>query len=78
MKTDYTYCANKGTCLHRRACLRWLGNYSDEEVKELMNNHRAEFLDDGYCMDSVPYPFDALDRFRLSDGSEFKNGFTNS
>lgn len=70
MKTDYAYCLNKNTCIHRRGCKRWIGNYKDEEVEELRQGGRAEFLDDAYCINSVPHKFDNLDRFRLSDGSE--------
>ncbi len=69
MNVDYTYCANEDTCLHRRGCKRWVGNYTNEEVKELVNSHRDKYLDAGYCLDDIPYKYDSLDRFRNSDGS---------
>jgi hypothetical protein len=84
MKTDYTYCANEDTCLHRRACLRWLGNYSDEEVKELYTeNSFVDEVDDTKCVPNYKdinctNDFHFLDRFRLSDGSEFKNRYSNT
>ena len=70
MKTDYAYCTNENTCIHRRGCKRWIGNYEDNYIEEI--KHRLEFLDDAYCLDSIPYPFDSLDRFRNSDGSKIK------
>lgn len=70
MKANYTYCNNENTCIHRRGCKRWVGNYEDDYVEEV--KHRLEFLDDSYCLDSTPYPFENLDRFRNSDGSEMK------
>ena len=76
MKLDYLYCANKDTCIHRRGCKRWLGNYPDEEVKELYTESRfVNEIDDEDCMrgdmdcDNVKYPFDMLVRFRNSDRS---------
>jgi len=73
MKNDYSYCINEDTCIHRRGCRRWLGNYEDEAVKEQYTENRfVDEVDSAYCMDSVPYPFDCLDRFRLSDGSPLK------
>ncbi len=76
MKTDYAYCSNKGTCIHRRGCRRWVGNYPDEEVKELVNTNRAEYINDEDCLpdySNTDFPsnnFDLLDRFRLSSGEE--------
>lgn len=78
MTTDYAYCLNQDTCIHRRGCKRWVGNYEEEAVKELSNSGRDEYVDDINCMredienDNVKYPFDMLDRFRGSDGSELK------
>ena len=72
MNIDYTYCKIDNSCIHRRGCKRWIGNYEDEAVKELNDSGRASYLDCGYCMDSVPYKFDSLDRFRNSDGSPSK------
>ena len=73
MNVDYTYCLNKDTCIHRRGCKRWLGNYTDEAVKELYTENR--FVDEinfKDCINSKPYPYDSLDRFRLSDGSPLR------
>ena len=72
MKTDYSYCLNKDTCVHRLGCKRWIGNYEDEAVKELKESGRDEYVDDAYCLDDTPYRFDCLDRFRLSDGREME------
>lgn len=69
MKTDYTYCLNQDTCIHRKGCKRWVGNYPDEEVKELSNTGRDEYIDDSLCLD-IDDKFNLLDRFRLSDGGE--------
>ena len=69
MKTDYTYCLNQDTCIHRRGCRRWVGNYSNEQAKELANSCRDEYIVDKDCMESEPMPFALLDRFRGSDGS---------
>lgn len=68
MKSDYAYCTDEDTCIHRRGCRRWIGNYTDDEVKELYTKSRfVDEVDSAYCMDSIPYPFDAFDRFRNSD-----------
>lgn len=79
MRTDYIYCFVKNECLHRRGCKRWIGNYSEEEVKELYSKCRfVSEVDYEDCImedmdyDNVKYPFDMLDRFRLSDGTEIK------
>ena len=78
MKPDYTYCNNENTCIHRRGCKRWIGNYSDDEVKELYTESRfIDEVDDEDCMNSHSVydnvmPYFMLDRFRLSDGSNFK------
>ena len=78
MKPDYTYCNNENTCIHRRGCKRWIGNYSDDEVKELYTESRfIDEVDDEDCINSNSVydnvmPYFMLDRFRLSDGSNFK------
>ena len=73
MNKDYTYCFNEDTCIHRRGCKRWLGNYSEDEVEELYSGNRLKSdLDSTCCLDDIPYPYDSLDRFRLSDGSPLK------
>lgn len=79
MKTNYTYCINKDTCIHRRGCKRWVGNYTKEEAIEESNNNINGYIDDYDCIhedfdyDNVKYPYDMLDRFRLSDGTDFKD-----
>jgi len=78
MKTDYAYCLNEGTCIHRRGCLRWVGNYTNEEVKELVCTGRDQYVNDEDCRpdySKTDFPdknYDLLDRFRLSNGEDFK------
>lgn len=78
MKTDYTYCLVKNECLHRRGCRRWIGNYSEEEVKELYSKCRfVSEVDYEDCINSHNVydgvmPYFMLDRFRYSDGTEMK------
>lgn len=76
MKTDYSYCLNQDTCIHRRGCKRWVGNYPEEEVIELSNTGRDEYIDDKDCLPNYKdvnceKSFDLLDRFRDSDGSDY-------
>ena len=74
MKKDYLYCINENTCIHRRGCKRWVGNYTDKEAIEESDNNANGYVDDYDCMrcdddyDNVKYPFDMLDRFRSSLG----------
>jgi len=83
MNKDYTYCANENTCIHRRGCKRWVGNYPDDEVKELYTEDRfVNEIDETKCIPdysdvNCTNDFGMLDRFRLSTGESFKNGFTN-
>lgn len=78
MKNDYAYCQNKDTCIHRRGCTRWVGNYSDEEVHEFYTENRSiEEIDESKCIPNYKdvdceNMFDFLDRFRLSDGRPFR------
>lgn len=78
MNIDYTYCLNEATCIHRRGCKRWVGNYSDDEAKELYTSSRfIDEIDENKCIPSYndeecENDFHFLDRFRLSDGSEVK------
>ena len=73
MNKDYRYCRNQNTCIHRRGCKRWIGNYAyDEAVEEANNNIRGYVADDS-CIDSHKrdtsiMPYYMLDRFRLSNG----------
>jgi hypothetical protein len=80
MKLDYSYCLNQNlqTCIHRRACKRFVGNYTDEEVAELFNSKRDSYINDEDCKPNYQdkdceNSFAFLDRFRFSDGSEFKD-----
>lgn len=66
MKLDYSYCLNQDTCIHRRGCKRWIGNYTDEEAIFIADNV-FEYVDDKNCMENL---FDLLDRFRLSSGED--------
>ena len=79
MKADYTYCLNKDTCIHRRGCKRWVGNYSEEQVHKLYSENRfvsevdyEDCMFECYDYDNTKHAFDMLDRFRLSDGTEMK------
>lgn len=68
---DYTYCLNSGYCIHRKGCKRWIGNYSDKESIEIKKN--IMFINDESCISedkNSKMPYDMLDRFRNSDGSE--------
>jgi len=76
MNFDYTYCLNEDTCIHRRGCKRWIGNYSNDEAKELSNSKRDSYIDDKECLPDYndidnDNGFKLLDRFRLSDGNPF-------
>lgn len=73
MKTDYAYCLDKGTCIHRRDCRRWVGNYTDKERKDMANTNRGQYINDGDCVPdysdvNCTNDFSELDRFRNSDG----------
>jgi hypothetical protein len=75
MNNDYTYCLNKDeTCIHRRGCKRWVGNYSDDEVRELYTENRfVSEVDETKCIPNYKDEycennFEFLDRFRMSDG----------
>lgn len=77
MNKDYAYCINQSTCLHRRGCLAWLGNYSEQEAEDILDNC-YEYIDDTKCIPDLKdvnctndYGF--LDRFRYSDGTEMEN-----
>ena len=77
MKYNYTYCLNGGSCIHRRGCRRWVGNYSleDENKIKAMSNLK---VDESKCVPNYSdvncdNSFGMLDRFRFSDGTKFKN-----
>lgn len=74
MKSDYTYCLNKRTCIHRRGCKRWIGNYSDKEVHKLYTICLfVTEVDETKCIPnlkdiSCENDYHFLDRFRSSVG----------
>lgn len=76
MNIDFAYCLDEGDCIHRRGCKRWIGNYTDEEAKELADSGRDVYVDDEDCMredyehDNVKHAFYMLMRFRSSTGEE--------
>lgn len=78
MNKDYTYCLDENKCIHRRDCKRWIGNYLDDEVKKLYaDNIFIDEVDFTKCIpnykdNDCTNNFKFLDRFRFSDGSEFK------
>lgn len=71
MNADYTYCLST-ECIHRRGCRRAWINYSNEEKSAIFATGRLSTLIDIDCIESKPYPYANLDRFRLSDGTEIK------
>lgn len=68
----YKYCLNQNTCIHRRGCKRWVGNNSDKFADEESNKNIFGYIDDEDCMRNDEVPFNMIDRFRYSDGSEMK------
>jgi len=72
MNLDYSYCLNEHTCIHRRSCRKWLGNYDEGELILLFSSNRDKYISDKECINSEPLPFEMLERFRLSDRSEIK------
>lgn len=68
MKLNYSYCLNQDTCIHRRGCKIWIGNYTDEEAIFVAHNV-FDYADDKNCMKEL---YVDLDRFRLSRGEYLK------
>ena len=73
MNKDYLHCMNQDTCIHRRGCKRWIGNYTDDEAIEEADNNIIGYVDDEACINSHLFydgamPYLMLDRFRLSNG----------
>lgn len=68
MDIDYLYCIVENQCIHRRGCQRWIGNYSDEYAIEESNTNVDGYINHEKCINSEPYPFAELDRFRNSTG----------
>ncbi len=70
MKTDYAYCLNEYTCIHRRGCRRWIGNYTEQQNKALVATGREQYINDEDCIPSdeaCENNYGLLDRFRLSN-----------
>jgi hypothetical protein len=82
MKTEYKYCKNDCSCIHRRACARWIYNYSYLKFHETIEDKNTSYINEEKC---IPNLFDInckndykyLDRYRLSNGEEFKTKETN-
>jgi len=73
-----TYCDVDNSCIHRRGCKLWLGNYDEEYAKEVKNSFNASLVDVKRCIPDYQdkentNQFEMLDRFRYSDGREFNN-----
>lgn len=71
MTTDYLYCLDQDTCIHRYGCLRWVGNYSEDEVIEESTINLHGYVDTTHCIPnlsdiSCTNCYDLLDRFRDS------------
>ncbi|MCK5537590.1 MAG: hypothetical protein KAI79_12240 [Bacteroidales bacterium] len=64
MITDYAYCLNKDTCLHRQGCKRWIGNYTNDEAKELCNTGRDEYVNDAECINAET-PFSLFEILKI-------------
>lgn len=70
MNKDYVYCIVENTCIHRRGCRRWIGNYSDELAIEESDANINGYIDYKACISSEPHPYGKIDRFRNSTGIE--------
>jgi len=74
--SEYKFCDNKDTCIHRRGCKRWVCNYcEDVEAKNgYVDDYECtiEYYENDCGDDHIKYAFDMLDRFRYSDGSEMR------
>ena len=82
LKDDYTYCLNEDTCMHRRGCRRWIGNYTDDQAIQESDENTEGYVDESKCIPNYKDKectnvFGFLDRFRLSTGEPFATGFTN-
>jgi hypothetical protein len=63
MMQDITYCEG-GSCIHRRGCKRWLGNYKNSTISEMYRY--AVLQDPNDCIKSDP-PYEMLWRVRNSN-----------
>jgi len=66
---DYRYCNVLDSCIHRRGCKRWLGNYKDKVSNNLVNFKEC-INEDGES--KFPDRFLMPDRFRGSLGGYTK------
>lgn len=76
MKTDYKYCKNKGSCVHRRGCLRWVYNFSYLKFHKTIEDKNTSYVDELKCIPNLfdincTNSYEYLDRYRLSKGEEF-------
>ena len=76
MKTDYKYCKNEGSCIHRRACARWIYNYPYLKFHETIEDENTSYVDELKCIPNLfdincTNSYEYLDRYRLSNGEEF-------
>lgn len=77
MKTDYKYCKNEGSCIHRRGCLRWIYNYPYLKFHEILEDDNTSYINEEKCIPNLfdincTNSYDYLDRYRLSNGEELK------
>lgn len=62
MKSDYEYCLGD-KCIHRRGCRRYVSNHILEFIPK-------RWIDIKSCINTEPYSYIFLDRYRNSDGSK--------
>lgn len=77
MKEDYKFCKNDGSCLHRRGCSRWIYNYPYLKFHETIEDDNTSYINEEKCIPNLfdincTNSYEYLDRYRLSNGEEFK------
>ena len=55
MSKKYKYCKNEGSCIHRRACAKWIYNYPYLKFHEIIEDENTSYVDEEKC---VPNLFD--------------------
>ena len=65
MNLDYAYCSTT-ECIHRRGCKRNIKNHENS----LYYEEPRRWINPYHCVNSKPYPYEFMDRFKNSDGSE--------
>ncbi len=65
MTNDYSYC-NESSCIHRIGCKRFIQNH-------ILNFTPTRWINGKNCINSEPYPYALLDRFRNSNGTKLKD-----